>query len=153
MTSTSETSLISEMLDSTDGTTLGLGHSLRQAVRKYSLKEEDGKLVEEEVTTDLRVLGAPIGSTRYGNELLEKTMSNDEKDTSKLLTGLEDFQTAMGLFSQCTVHKITHLFSSDVLNTPHDKLPNCLLLLPPQWKHLSTTNSFHDQLLPLQFAG
>ena len=92
MTSTSETSLILEMLDSTDGTTLGLGHSLRRAVRKYSLKEEDGKLVEEEVTTGLRVLGAPIGSMRYCNEFLEKAMSNSEKDASKLLTGLEDLQ-------------------------------------------------------------
>jgi hypothetical protein len=76
MTSTSETSLILKMLDSADDTTRDLGHSLQRAVRKYSLKEEDDKLVEDEekveVTTGLRVLGAPIGLTRYCNKFLEK---------------------------------------------------------------------------------
>jgi hypothetical protein len=66
-----------------------------------------------------------------------------------LLTSLEDLQTAMHLFSQCPVHKITHLFSSDVLNTPHDRLPNRFYLHSRNISNRfsSMTNSFLCNLL------
>ena len=43
------------MLASTDDTTRDHRLSLQRAVRSYSLKEKDGKLVEDEVTSGLRV--------------------------------------------------------------------------------------------------
>lgn len=48
--------------------------------------------------------------------------------TKLLLENLEDAQTILKLFSTCTVHKMTHLFSSDVFNSPLENLPPAFYL-------------------------
>ena len=48
-------------------------------------------------------------------QLLETT------DYKSLLNGLKDYQTIIQLFKTCTIHELTHLFLSDVLQTNYDQ--------------------------------
>ena len=99
------------------------GKMLQRTIAKYSTEKVDGETKPVEVTTGLRVLGAPIGSAQFCKEFMLETMKKAKKDSEALLEHLEDAQTILRLYSVCTVHKLTHLFSSDVLNAPTDKLP------------------------------
>ena len=49
-------------------------------------------------------------------------MERATTDCKSLLNGLEDYQTIFQLFKTCTIHKLTHLFPSDVLTTDYDNL-------------------------------
>jgi len=46
-----------------------------------------------------------------------------DADATVLLSGLDDFQTQLQLFKTCTLHKMTHLFATDVLCSTY-KLPD-----------------------------
>ena len=51
-------------------------------------------------------------------------LNKANQDAIQILTKLDDLQSSLRIFSTCTSHKITHLFSHDVLNTNIDDLPH-----------------------------
>ena len=51
-------------------------------------------------------------------------MGKATTDCKSLLNGMEDYQTIFQLFKTCTIHKLTHLFPSDILTTDYDNLHN-----------------------------
>jgi len=75
-----------------------------------------------EETTGLRILGSPIGSAAFCKEFHLKKVKAAMDDAAKILNGLSDKQTMLRIFKTCTLHKVTHLFASDVLNSPLDSL-------------------------------
>ena len=125
LTSTNHTSTIDTLLQSTQLDHRIIGQSLKHAVSKYSrTKDTDGNLTPYEVTDGLRVLGAPIGSTNFCNTFLMKAITKAKNDTHKIINGLNDLQTKLRIFSVCTVHKLTHLFASDLYTNHANGLPN-----------------------------
>jgi hypothetical protein len=75
-----------------------------------------------EVVDGLRVLGCPIGSISFCQHFLHKALTQAKSDTTKLSTSLESLQTILRLYSICSVHKLTHLFGCDVIDTNFDNL-------------------------------
>ena len=66
MTSTSNSSLVTRLQDSSDIVKNLLADDLESAIATYSRKKrEDKTIVPHEVTDGLRVLGAPIGNTAF----------------------------------------------------------------------------------------
>ncbi len=101
-----------------------IGFSLAAAVAAFSTTPVLGVPVGVEVTDGLRVLGAPIGSQSFCHDFINEAMSKASSDSKKILAGLDDQQTKLQLFKTCTIHKMTHLFASDVLNSDLSDLPN-----------------------------
>eukprot|EP00956_Cyclotella_meneghiniana_P031932 scaffold85671_cov23-Cyclotella_meneghiniana.AAC.1 len=125
LTSTNNTSTVQLLQQSHDLNNKVIAHSLQNAIAKYSQKKTDNNTLSPyEVTDGLRVLGAPIGSRSFCNTFLIKAMTKAQQDASKLMSGLDDLQTKLRLFSTCTVHKLTHLFTSDVYTNITNGLPN-----------------------------
>jgi hypothetical protein len=60
----------------------------------------------------------------FCNAFIDKAIAHAQSDALKLVQDLEDLQTTLWLFSVCTAHKVTHLFSHAVYNTSLDDLPN-----------------------------
>eukprot|EP00956_Cyclotella_meneghiniana_P005015 scaffold6196_cov69-Cyclotella_meneghiniana.AAC.1 len=81
-------------------------------------------MMKVEVVDGLRVLGAPIGSHLFCADFLQSAMAKATSDSKKILTGLDDVQSMMKVYSTCTAHKLTHLFGTDVINTPTAELPS-----------------------------
>ena len=123
LTSTSGAKLTETLIKHDDMHMVMRGKMLEGAISTYSTKIVDGTRLPVEVTDGLRVLGAPIGSQHFCHDFLLKMMAKATEDSQKLLDSLEDSQTILRLYSMCTVHKLTHLFSSDVLNAPVENLP------------------------------
>ncbi len=67
-----------------------------------------------EETSGLRILGSPIGSIDFQKSFIADYMNKIKKDTAKLLEGLEDDQTILQLYRQCTSQRLNHLFPSDI---------------------------------------
>ena len=120
--------------------------SLQEAIRTYSREPIDRsskvnfpcELTKPcEVTTGLRILGAPIGSDAFCKDFLLQRIDAATKDARKVLDGLSDKHTMLRIFKICTLHKVTHLFATDVACTPTDELP--------------TTGTFGPATLPLSF--
>lgn len=86
--------------------------------------QKDGSSARYEEVNGLRVLGSLVGNTRFCCDFLDKKMKEAAKDSTKITSCLSDLQTMTRLFSVCTVHKMTHLFDSDVLSSPIEDLPN-----------------------------
>jgi hypothetical protein len=128
LTSSTGSSLVSKLLLHQQMRMNMRGKLLKQAISKYSVKMVDGIPSSVEVTDGLRVLGAPIGSASFAQDFMHKIPHNAINDSQKLLAGLDDIQTMMRLFSSCTVHKITHLFSFDVFHTPLNAMPTLFYL-------------------------
>ena len=86
---------------------------------------DDGNKVRTpyEETKGLRVLGVPIGSQDYCREFVKEKIAKAIVESKKILEGLDDKQTMLQIFKTCTVHKMTHLFVSDVLATDESELP------------------------------
>ena len=124
LTSTSGSSIVDKLIGSNKLKHTMRGTSLKQTIEKYSTKIVNGERVPVEVTDGLRVLGAPIGSPTFCKTFINDILKRAINDSNKLLSSLEDVQTMVRLFSVCTVHKTTHLFSSDVFNSPIQDLPN-----------------------------
>jgi hypothetical protein len=59
---------------------------------------------------------------------MQQILNNAINDSQKLLSGPDDIQTMMRLFSTCTVHKITHLFGSDIFHAPAETMPQLFYL-------------------------
>jgi hypothetical protein len=100
------------------------GTLLQQTISKYSTKIVDGKRIPVEVCDGLRVFGAPIGSPDFCRAFISKILLQAKCDADKLLSSLDDVQMMVRLFSVCTVHHATHIFSSDVFNGNIQNLPN-----------------------------
>ena len=93
-----------------------IGNDLLQAISIYSTeKNNDDGFDPVEVTNDLRVLGAPIGSKTFCEDFINKAMAKAESDADKIESGLEHLQTIMKIYSTFTVHKTTHLFPSNII--------------------------------------
>jgi hypothetical protein len=110
-----------------------IGKQLEQAISTYSVKVVDGCRVPVEVTDGLRVLGAPIGSADFASNFMSNILEQAISDSKKLLSNLEDIQTMTRLFSSCNIHKITHLFSSDVFHSPLSSLPTIYVTNSIAW--------------------
>jgi hypothetical protein len=123
LTTTTGSSLVDAFLNSNDPNLIARGASLKQAIATYSREQVGTALRPVEVTDGLRVLGSPIGSTSFCNSFLRKAFDKANADATKLTTSLDDLQTILRLYSTCTAHKLTHLLSCDVTNTPLEDLP------------------------------
>jgi hypothetical protein len=128
LTATNGESVVRRLIASPNLKDMMIGKQLEQAISTYSVKMVDGYPSPVEVTDSLRVLGARIGSSDFAFQFMSKILEQAISDSNKLLTNLEDIQTIMGLFSSCTVHKITHLFSSDVFHAPLESMSNLFYL-------------------------
>ena len=128
LTSTSGTSVVDALISSQDMNKMMIGTSLQQAISTYSIKIKDGIKTPVEVTDGLRVLGSPIGSVSFCQNFLSQMMNKAQEDARKIAIHLQDIQTIMRLYSMCTVHKMTHLFSSDVFNSNIADLPQSFFL-------------------------
>ena len=137
LTSTSHESLVDKMKASPNTTTQSMGHDLDKAIESYSrAKDTNGNMTKVEVVDGLRVLGVPIGSATFCASFLETALKKATSDTHKILEGLEDVQSMVRVYNMCTVHKLTHLFGTDVINTPTATLPSNYFL----WNSTMTTN-------------
>ena len=92
-----------------------VGESLGRAICNFSTTIKDGVRIPVEVTSGLRVLGAPVGSRRFCLGFIRDQMASARAASTRILDGLDDKQTRLQLFKTCTIHKLTHLFASDVL--------------------------------------
>mgnify|MGYP003326218283 CR=1 FL=1 len=101
-----------------------VGFSLAAAVAAFSTTTRDGAPVPLEVTDGLRILGVPIGSSSFCGEFIMSAMQAALSDSKKIPAGLDDLQTKLQLFKTCTVHKMTHLFASAVINSDMTQLPS-----------------------------
>jgi hypothetical protein len=128
LTATNGQSVVRRLITSPKLKDMMVGKQLEQAISTYSVKIADGARVPVEVTDGLRVLGAPIGSSEFAFQFMSKILDQAISDSNKLLSNLEDIQTMTRLFSSCTVHKITHLFSSDVFHAPMQSMPSLFYL-------------------------
>lgn len=82
------------------------GIALEEAIAEYSTTKVNGN--------SLRVLGAPIGSIEYCQNVIMKALAQEQSDATKLLTNLDDLQPTLRIFSMCTANKVTHLFAHDI---------------------------------------
>ena len=121
LTSTNNESTVQKLLTSSTLRHAMTGTLLQQAIQQYSTDKDKSPV---EVTDGLRVLGSPIGSHNYCKTFLSDAMQKATSDAHKLLNNLDDLQTITRIYSQCTVHKMTHLFGCDVYNSSLDDLPN-----------------------------
>ncbi|EED86272.1 predicted protein, partial [Thalassiosira pseudonana CCMP1335] len=118
--------------------------SLNRAISRYSRKQlHDGTFIPLEVITGLRVLGVPIGSKQFCHQFHEDRLQAAAEEADKLYEGLTDLQTMIRLFKTCTLHKVTHLFSSDVVHAF-----NGISARPPDWDrwHSTMTDQFSTLL-------
>ena len=67
-----------------------------------------------EETNGLRILGSPVGSTTYQKEFITSYLQKLKTDARNLLDGLDDDQTILQLYRQCTSQRLNHLFPADV---------------------------------------
>jgi len=122
MTTCKNTSLIKRMRDAPWARgRKDLIDDLELAIKTFSRNKKDGSMVE--VQDGLRVLGVPIGNNEFCKAFISAQLAKAKVDASKILEGLDDLQTKLQVFRQCTVHKMTHLFASDVLIGNMSKLP------------------------------
>jgi len=106
MTTTSGTSNLNAHLQQDRNT----GQDLIEAISLYSTKNSE--MYEE--TNGLRILGSPIGSPQFQQEFISEYLQKIETDANNLLQGLENDQTIIQLYRQCTSQRLNHLFPSDV---------------------------------------
>ena len=96
-----------------------IADSVEKALDTFSISSSivDGKLVStrDEVTTGLRILGQPLGSTTFSHSFFIDRLKANLEDSTKLTNNVPDPHTALRLFSQCTLHKLPHLLGSEVM--------------------------------------
>ena len=124
LTTTTGQSLVQKLIKHPNLDIIRRGKILEQTIATYSREKVDGAFQPCEVVSGLRVLGCPVGSHSFCRSFINKTLAKAMSDASMIRDNLENIQTMLRLYSTCTVHKLTHLFSSDVLNSPTDDLPH-----------------------------
>jgi len=87
-----------------------IGLELKEAITTYSTK--NSKMYEE--TNGLRILGSPVGSIAFQKAFIADYLQKLKTDASNLLDKLEDDQTIIQLYRQCTSQRLNHLFPADV---------------------------------------
>ncbi|KAL7502262.1 hypothetical protein ACHAXN_000775, partial [Cyclotella atomus] len=123
LTATNGTPVTRTLLTSKVPHEVATGHSLQQAISMYSRKPTPTGFEPVEVVDGLRVLGSPVGSPSFCQAFLHSALTKATNDATKITTSLDSLQTILRLYSVCTVHKLTHLFGCDVLNTDFTSLP------------------------------
>ena len=68
-----------------------------------------------ELLSGFRLLGHPVGSASFAREFFTTCLAAVESDIASINDTIDDDQTKLRLFTQCTLQKIPHLLSSDVL--------------------------------------
>ena len=111
MTSTSGHSILDELTKENPTES----YNLRTAISTYSTNNTQ---MHEEVN-GLRILGSPIGSTTFQQEFIQDYLQKAKTDAANLLKGLEDEQTILQLYRQCTTQRLNHLFPADVYAHAH----------------------------------
>ena len=86
-----------------------VGLELKEAITTYSTK--NSKMYEE--TNGLRILGSPVGSITFQKAFIADYLQKLKTDASNLLDKLEDDQTIIQLYRQCTSQRLNHLFPAD----------------------------------------
>ena len=79
-------------------------------------------MVTYKVTNGLRVLGTPIVSQSFCWEFILYQLENAKVVAKQITEGLDDSQTMLQMFKTCTIHKMTHLYASDVVALPRVRL-------------------------------
>ena len=69
--------------------------SVTRAVQTYSVGKQ-GEMVE--ITTGIRLLGAPVGSQTFAESFLLEAMDKTRTDSAKLHAKITDLQTRLRLF-------------------------------------------------------
>ena len=69
--------------------------SVTRAVQTYSVGKQ-GEMVE--ITTGIRLLGAPVGSQTFAEAFLLEAMDKTRTDSAKLHAKITDLQTRLRLF-------------------------------------------------------
>ena len=146
MTSTSGTSILSQLESEQPEVHASLSHSIETFSRRIL---PDGSTTAYEVVDGLRVLGVPIGSDSFCQSFHLSRIDAAFSDARKILDGLSDKQTMLRVFKTCTLHKITHLFASDVASTNPANLPDDWNLWHSQLtdKFSTLVNDFLAELL------
>ena len=105
-----------------------------------------------QVTTGLRLLGAPIGSPAYCHQFLHTAAKQFRHRTTRLLKLIHDPQSSSTVFRSCLQPSLAHLFFTD-LTTPS---PTTTATLPPDphdWQsifldHVMTTTTLSVDMFP-----
>ena len=109
-TKTTWKSVISHLCNSWLSTEWDVGESLNQAVESFPfsrIKKDDGIYVPHEETNGLSVLGVPIGSVTFCNNLIMEMIKKAISNINSILNSLEINQTIIQLFNICTIHKMS----------------------------------------------
>lgn len=69
------------------------------------------------------MLGVPIGNQKYVQDFIKEKVKAAAEGAEAICEGLNNHQTKLQLFKTCTVHKVTHLYSADVLSSIPSNLP------------------------------
>ncbi|KAL7529651.1 hypothetical protein ACHAXR_003079, partial [Thalassiosira sp. AJA248-18] len=121
LTSTSGTSILPQLLVSNPT----LHDSISAAISTpFSRKTNpDHTTSPLEVITGLRILGVPIGNDDFCTTFHLQRVEAAAADAKKVISGLNDKQTMLRVFKTSTLHKVTHLFVSDVASSNPTMLP------------------------------
>jgi hypothetical protein len=122
LTTTTGSSLVHKLVTSTDPILTQRGLALQSAIAQYSCEQVGDIFKHKEVTDGLPGLGCPIGSTSFCKAFLMKSLTNAKSD-AKIASSLESLQTILRLYCVCTVHKLTHLFGCNLINSTISQLP------------------------------
>ena len=96
----------------------GVSHAA--AIEEFS-RDADGA---KEVIDGLRVLRVPVDNKDFCDAFIMDMLSKAIKTSHSLISNLDSAQTIVQLFKMRTVHKLTHLFASDVVTCPYQDLSN-----------------------------
>ena len=69
-----------------------------------------------EVTTGFRLLGTPVGSPEFADDFFAQKLEGVRNHAKLLHAGVEDLQTRLRLFSQCSIQKLPHLLGADIMH-------------------------------------
>ena len=96
-----------------------LATSLSNTIARFSITSHPTDTaappVPVELTSGCRLLGHPVGSAAFATDFFASRITAIQRDIDSLHTNICDLQTRLRLFSQCTLQKIPHLLSTDVL--------------------------------------
>ena len=94
-----------------------MAECLHCAITKYSCrKNQDGSTTPHEEVDGVRILGIRISSPSFWKKYLTAQLDNARLDAVKIVKGLDIKHTMLRLYRQYTVHKMTHLFPSNVVS-------------------------------------
>ncbi|KAL7553176.1 hypothetical protein ACHAWF_017394, partial [Thalassiosira exigua] len=71
--------------------------------------------VPYEVTEGQRLLGAPVGSSKFARKFCEGRVEEAAAEANMLTANVPDLQTRMRLFAQCTTQKLPYLLGDDIM--------------------------------------